>query len=98
MLEKSKKILVEKLFGKFPLFLLNLGKRNKINSIHSSTTVNLKANFYINKLKYKKTKQKSRTELNIPLCNVTAIKRGVKTDETASDKFCQHLLHLGTDH
>ena len=58
MLEKSKKILVEKLFGKFPLFLLNLGKRNKINSIHSSTIVNLKANFYINKLKYKKTKTK----------------------------------------
>ena len=41
MLEKSKKILVEKLFGKFPLFLLNLGKRNKINSY------NFKANFYI---------------------------------------------------
>ena len=47
MLEKSKKILVEKMFGKFPLFLLNLGKRNKINSIYSSTIVSFKANFYI---------------------------------------------------
>ena len=67
MLEKSKKILVEKLFGKFPLFLLNLGKRNKINSIYSSTIVSFKANFYIyiyiymihEKKKTKKTKTKT---------------------------------------
>ena len=64
MLEKSKKILVEKMFGKFPLFLLNLGKRNKINSIYSSTIVSFKANFYIyiymihEKKKTKKTKTK----------------------------------------
>ena len=95
LLEKSKKILVEKLFGKFPLFLLNLGKRNKINHIYSSTIVNFKANFYIFMIHIKKQKQKTRTELNIPPCNVTAIKRGIKTDETASDKFWQHLLHIG---
>ena len=72
MLEKSKKILVEKMFGKFPLFLLNLGKRNKINSIYSSTIVSFKANFYIYIYIYiyiiheknKKNKKKTKTKTN----------------------------------
>ena len=66
MLEKSKKILVEKMFGKFPLFLLNLGKRNKINSIYSSTIVSFKANFYIYiyMIHEKKKKTKTKTKTN----------------------------------
>ena len=66
MLEKSKKILVEKMFGKFPLFLLNLGKRNKINSIYSSTIVSFKANLslslYIYMIHEKKNKNKNKNK------------------------------------
>ena len=73
------------MFGKFPLFLLNLGKRNKINSIYCSTIVNFKANFYIyDTYIYKKNKNKKLVQNLIFHDSIDAKK--IKIAETAMFK------------